>query len=360
MKIKGKSMEYDIIRVIALMMIVMVHVSAYMVIYFPDTANAEWAIGNFFNGIARAGVPMFILLSGALLLNEDKSFDTKKFYKRNLMTMVWLTIGWLLAYAAFYTFLPLLDGKSPVWSDFLLYLISFKGTDYPHLWYMLMVIGMYLMIPVLRLFVKRENKSYIIGIIIVALIFQFGATTADFFTRGYSAAVSDITAKFHLEPATGFIGLLLTGWFLNEYTFKKKTRVLLYGAGVAMAAISIFLVYSMIDTVGNIRDYMFEALSLPAFVYATALFVFLQSAFKGKAAKGKALSTLADCSFGMYLIHVAVMEIFVRVILPYENFGTGKPFTYILILYAFTLAVSFTVVYLTGLIKGARKIFFNR
>ncbi len=236
MKLKERNMAYDVIRTVALMMIIMVHVSAYMVIFFPDTANVEWAVGNFFNGIARAGVPMFIMLSGALLLREDKPFDTKKFYKKSLLTMALLTIGWMVAYGLFYSvLLPLLEGNAVVMSDFSMFLLTFKGSNYPHLWYMLMVVGMYLMIPVLRLFVKRENKPYILGIIIVSLIFRFGASTLDFFTVNCDVAVSDVLGKFHLQPATGFLWLILLGWYLNEYPLKKRNTFILCAVGLLSA-----------------------------------------------------------------------------------------------------------------------------
>lgn len=59
-----------------------------------------------------------------------------------------------------------MEGRTVNPADFIGFIIRFQGSEYPHLWYMLMLLGMYLMIPVLRLFVKRENKKYIAGIII--------------------------------------------------------------------------------------------------------------------------------------------------------------------------------------------------
>ena len=280
MNLNVRNMSYDVIRIVALMMIVMVHVSAYMVIFFPNTSEPEWLVGNLFNGLVRAGVPMFVMLSGALLLKEDKAFDTKLFYKRNLLTMVFITVVWLVIYGLFYSFiLPALEGKPIEMMDFLLFLFTFKGANYSHLWYMFMVIGMYVMIPVLRLFVKRENKQYIMGIIVASLIFQYGTTTLDFFTRNFYISFGDLLGKFYMQPATGFIGLLLLGWYLGEYMPQKRTRIILYFAGLAMLIASTLSVYFKIDDVPNIRDYMYEALTLPAFVYSAALFVFLKLLF---------------------------------------------------------------------------------
>lgn len=356
---KKRYLSYDVIRIVALCMIVMVHVSAYMVIFFPATDKIEWTVGNIFNGLSRAGVPMFILLSGALLLNEDKSMDTKKFYKKNLLTMVFLAVGWVLAYGLFYAvLLPLIEGNPVYLNNFIDFLISFKGSEYPHLWYMLMVIGLYLMIPVLRLFVKRENKKYILGIIISAVIVQFGARTADFFTISSDMAVSTFLTKFHLEPVTGFVGYLLIGWYFNEYTLKKGTRIVLYILGIAAFVISTLVVYFNITAIPQIRDYMYSELSLMALIYGCALFVFIQSLCAGKKTNSRLIAVMSDCTFGVYLFHVVVLEIFVRIILPYESFGLGKPLAYIAILYFVTLIVPFVVVKLTGHIKGVRKIFF--
>lgn len=358
---KKRLLSYDILRIIALLMIVMVHVSAYIVIFFPDTDKCEWLVGNIFNGIARAGVPLFILLSGALLLKEDKPVDAASFYKKNLLTMGCLTVFWMILYGLFYSlFLPLMEGKSASLSDFWGFIVSFKGSEYPHLWYMLMVVGMYLMIPVLRLFVKRENKSYIKGMIILSLLLQFGARTADLLTRGCTSGVSTFLAKFHLEPLTGFIGVLLVGWYLNEYTLKKKTRIVIYICGILSVTLSTLTVHFGIDTVPEIRDYVYSELSLPALIYGVALFVFVKTLCGGRATESRTAAVMSDSTFGVYLIHIVILEVFVRLILPYEKFGTGMPLQYIGILYPVTLLLSYAIVRPVGLIKGVRRIFYNR
>lgn len=356
---KKRYLSYDIVRIVALLMIVMVHVSAYIVIFFPDTDKVEWLVGNIFNGISRAGVPLFILLSGALLLSEDRHMDARIFYKKNLFTMTLLAAGWMIAYGLFYAvILPLMEGNPVHMMNFWGFIIEFQGTEYPHLWYMLMVIGLYLMIPVLRLFVKRENKKYVQGLIIAAVIVQFAARTADFFTVNCDVGVSTFLAKLHMEPITGFIGYLLIGWYLNEYTLKKQSRILLYVLGAAAVVISTLVVYRTIVEIPEIRDYMYSELSLMAFVYGVALFVLIQSLCKEKTTRCRLITTMSDCTFGVYLFHIVILEIFVKLLLPYESFGYGKPLVYIGILYFVTLLISFAVVKLIGHVKGARRIFF--
>lgn len=358
---KTRKQAYDLIRIVALAMIVMVHVSAYMVIFFPDTAGKEWLVGNIFNGLARAGVPLFIMLSGALLLNEEKPFSPRLFYRKSLVRMALLAGGWMLFYGVIYAVVfPAMEGKPLEMAAFWGFLLRFQGSEYPHLWYMLMVIGMYLMIPVLRLFVKKENKAYVIGMMWACVVVQFAARTADYFTLGSSISVSQFMGKFHLEPATGFLFYLLMGWYLGNFEMKAAHRRMLYGAGVAAVVISTAVVHHRIDAVPGIRDYMYSELSLPAMVYGVALFVLIQSLCRGKTTKSGLVRSLSDGCFGVYLVHVVVMEVFVRYLLPYECMGPGRPLCYILLLYGFTLGLSAGIVWLSGRCGVLRRAFYNR
>ncbi|MGN0108267.1 MAG: acyltransferase family protein [Hominilimicola sp.] len=152
------------------------------------------------------GVPLFLLLSGALLLDAKKSFDAKTFYKKTLSAMVVLTVEWLIFYGLLYArILPWVTGEPAAEGAFTDFLLTFSGDACPHLWYMFMIVGMYMMIPVLRLFVKQKNKNYIIGIIVVSVIIQFICKLLDLTVRESAVNFTGFIGKLHLEPATGYI-----------------------------------------------------------------------------------------------------------------------------------------------------------
>ena len=125
---KQRLLKYDVIRVIALIMIVMIHVSAYMVIFYPDTSDAAFRVGNIFNGLGRAGTPLFLMLSAALLLNEDRPIRAREFYKKSLVRIALLLLFWLLFYATWRAFLlPALAGKPADPRLFGAYLLKQEG-----------------------------------------------------------------------------------------------------------------------------------------------------------------------------------------------------------------------------------------
>ena len=106
--------------------------------------GATFTVGNLFNGLSRAGVPMFLLLTGALLLDEERPFDAKRFYKTSFLSMALLFLFWLVFYAAWRAFgLPLLRGKSADPGHFWEYLLTLKGL-YPQLWNLFMLLCWYL------------------------------------------------------------------------------------------------------------------------------------------------------------------------------------------------------------------------
>ena len=61
----------DVIRIAAVFAVVMTHCTAPFVTNFqPDTAEFLW--GNLLDSISRAGVPLFLMISGALFLDERR------------------------------------------------------------------------------------------------------------------------------------------------------------------------------------------------------------------------------------------------------------------------------------------------
>lgn len=347
-QLKSRKLSYDIIRVLAIALVVLVHVSAYIVLYHTDPASKEFFIGNLLNGISRAGVPMFLLLTGALLLNEDKPFSAKRFYKTSFLWMSLLLVGWVSAYAVFYKAMF----KTPFWN----YVFNLP-TMYPHLWYMFMVVGLYLMIPVLRLFVKRENKNYILGIIAAFVLVKLLPATVSLYTREGPYDMVSFLGKFHLEPVTGFVGYVLTGWYVTNVKLNKPTRLALYLLALDAVFFGTYTVQTKIAENAAVRGYFYEPLTLTAYLYGLGVFVFLYYLCGQKETKSRLLVTLSNCSFGVYIIHAFWLEMLTKW-LPYSEFTPQNPLLYMEILFAVCMVVSYVTVWLVSLVPYLKKIFY--
>ena len=149
---------FDMIRIYACLAVVMIHVSA---IYVKmDGQSTAFLVGNVFDSISRCGVPLFLMLSGSLMLNEHKKRTIKQMVSTSI-EMSGILLLWSTIYAIMYNI---------VLKNTKITLIQFIKTillGHYHMWYLYVMIGIYLITPILRLFVKKENKTtiaYLLGL----------------------------------------------------------------------------------------------------------------------------------------------------------------------------------------------------
>lgn len=73
----GRRIAYlDLTRIIACVLVVMVHISAQQIEEFP-VDSAQFVITNSYNSLAFTGVALFVMISGALALNPRKETGIK-------------------------------------------------------------------------------------------------------------------------------------------------------------------------------------------------------------------------------------------------------------------------------------------
>ena len=153
-KVIGRIYSYDIMRFIAILAVIMIHTSAIFVIS-SDGTTADFVLANVLDSLSRFSVPLFLMISGALMLNEKKEIDNKKIFRSAAGFFVLLVV-WSIIYSLYDTVLLPYLSSSPI-SIKSAILSAIKG--YGHLWYLYVTVGLYLITPVLRLFVKLKNNK---------------------------------------------------------------------------------------------------------------------------------------------------------------------------------------------------------
>jgi surface polysaccharide O-acyltransferase-like enzyme len=76
----------DNLRVIATLAVLLIHSAANVLLNFGKIPDSAWWFANLYNGGFRYAVPIFVMLSGALLLPREEeigSFLKKKFSKNH-------------------------------------------------------------------------------------------------------------------------------------------------------------------------------------------------------------------------------------------------------------------------------------
>ena len=77
---KNKILYLDILRALACLLVVMIHSSMNYAV--QEVGSKNFWVGNFFDSISRAAVPLFVMISGALMLDENYHFTIEKVKKQ--------------------------------------------------------------------------------------------------------------------------------------------------------------------------------------------------------------------------------------------------------------------------------------
>lgn len=138
----------DYLRLVAILGVITIHVATSLNFYRQDYASLNWQILNFWDGLSRFCVPVFIMISGAIFLNPDFDLSWEKLFKKYLRRIVVSYLIWQLIYCGWYYFAK--EGDLVTVAKFLI-------GSYDHLWYLPMIAGLYLVTPLLRPLARRRQ-----------------------------------------------------------------------------------------------------------------------------------------------------------------------------------------------------------
>ena len=334
---KERVYYFDVLRIVAIFAVVMIHASSDFVSSY-DWNTTEFILGNIFDSISRIGVPLFLMISGALMLDETREFDLKK----RVVQLVWLFLAWSLFYSVVYSVLmPLMHGETISVSNFISNFI--KG--HYHLWYMWAIIGLYLLTPILRCFVKIENKKVVLYFIISSLIVAFTSPIIqllleeiDIFgiSEGVLSAYTYIIEQLNLNFLSGLTAYYLSGWYIANTDINKKPANYIYALGVIGLICTILLTIAFPDKYAL----TYSNNSIFVFIYSLAVFVLVKKIFVAHSSPNKFVLTLSKLTFGVYLIHVVILSVLQEIFVKNVFFMPVIWLLTIIISFGFALCVS--------------------
>ena len=178
---KQKRIHYlDVLRALACLCVIMIHVSEYSISkgYTPFS----FTMSGILDAFSRIGIPLFFMISGALLLDENKKYDFAKL-KKNIFTILIIFFSWSLIYCISLDYVLPIVSNVPITplNDVLKHFLL--GQDI--LWFLKAIIGLYLFVPILRLWVKKDNKKYVQYFLIISIILTIILPTITFIGSNY-------------------------------------------------------------------------------------------------------------------------------------------------------------------------------
>ncbi len=227
------------------------------------------------------------MISGMFVLNPNKKFDTKRFYKKNVLRLFTALCFWSIAYGLY----GVCSNPNSSWTLFsIIGPVFYKRLPWYHLWFMYMIIGLYVLVPLLRVFIKnasRRNLEYFVVLFFVANSIAFWN---EFMPK----------LNFSLPEVTSYLGYFILGYYLLNYEFSKRTRNLIYILSLFSVA---FIVLLHLKMDAPPRTYISATNNPFVIIIASGAFLlFKYSNLKEGKCYG-VIKELSKLSFGVYLVH---------------------------------------------------------
>lgn len=305
----ARSIRYDYIRVIAIFFVVCIH-SMGLINVEVDEGNTHAKLINAVMSIISCGVPLFVMLSGALLLGKVEPvtiFLKKRLARVVLPFLVWsIIVGALLYYQ---------DGGRSFWG-YLQYEVKMTLTKGVHgiYWYVYAIIGLYFLTPVLRILInsRRGGEWTIIYISVLTLLVTIVGNYFPEITLLSNWTSKNMPLLFYYVFGYYIASIVRNGY--NTFNFKIFFLVIF----PLFYAVDVFLTYNSIEIFGmNVLlsvSIFGLLLTLPISNQLNQLYPFRHIIIR-----------IAKYSYGIYLSHFVIISAILKTGIPHRLPITIEP-----------------------------------
>ncbi len=280
----------DILRIVACVAVIFIHFETYMY-RNGEFMSGRYLVSIFMDSASRFSVPVFMMISGALLLKKDIPFSV--IIRKYVLKMALILVAWNIIYALYYKDVSLIS----------LLLGHF------HLWYLYVLIGIYLILPFLKVITDKKGNQFLLLALICAIIIPNCLTVLESFGFGHVDGLREFVDKFQICLPAGYAFYFVLGHYASSYDIEDKIWV--YIGGAAGILTTFLLTYGSSLYGGKTNEIFFGYLNLNCALSALFVFCLVKKLFR-KREEHAFISFLADKTFGIYLIHVLIMDILLK------------------------------------------------
>jgi surface polysaccharide O-acyltransferase-like enzyme len=344
----------DRLRIIATVMVIVIHVAAPVCEDFKDLHSSEWWAGNLWNSLSRPSVPLFVMLSGFLLLG--KNYELGDFLRRRFMRVAVPALVWMIAYS-YYNHVAHAE-PATFWEGARMIV---EGPVHYHLWFVYLILGLYLAYPVLRPFVRQATER--------DFLFFFAVCVAGTWMYKILATFFDLYVGLYWEFFTNHLGHFVAGYYLankvpaggtppvegiRPWRFNRKQLIRLALALILTGFITTALAtyWASLANGNKFFSHFYDYLTINVGISTIGWFILAQQTLNGRPlleVEGK----FAGASFGIYLAHVLVMDWWAEAGYWHSKFHPAKC---IPIVAGLTVLMTFLLVLILRTLPGGKKI----
>ena len=291
-----KDHSLDFLRVLSMFLVIVIHVSNVYCRDYSNLSNISYFGAVIFNSLARISVPIFFMISGALLIGKE--YDFKK-YKERVFKFIRILVIWTLIYFIFDYFY-----FAPKDTEVISLLQSLFIPIKNHLWFMYAIIGLYIALPFVTNMLKNMSKhqeNLFLGLWmgLCGGVYIFRLILSIFYHFP-----TNIIYDVPLVQGTYYLGYFIAGYILYKRKDNLKIKDwMLVAIFIASMLINIFGTYYASLATDMYNDRLLAYRSLLYIVPSIAIYLLVIRNYDNSK-PSKLFSNIAPYSFGVYLIHI--------------------------------------------------------
>ena len=213
---RTRNQAVDLVKTVAICAVIVTHVTA-PAFGMGDVGSAPWLTALFWASVSHASVPLFLMASGALLLDPGRELTLRKLYTKNFPRLLIALLFWAVCYKVFIMVLfggVTVPGLIQAGKE----LVLFRHEE--HLYYLHIMLLVYAFLPLTRLVschAPRHVAAYILGL--WALLGIVYPTVKDFWP--FTLLVG-IPLQWRMNMTYASIGYTLLGWYLSSGKDRRR------------------------------------------------------------------------------------------------------------------------------------------
>ncbi|NLG17642.1 MAG: acyltransferase family protein [Fibrobacter sp.] len=306
----GRLLWPDILKILSIYGVVLIHSAAPMLTRYDSVGMQNWWVANIYDSLVRWCIPVFFMASGAFLIAKAGKESPGQFFMRRSRKII---VPFLIWSAVYFLWRIYLNGEDLQWTSF--FSMLFREPIYYHLWFIYILIELYLLAPVLGVYVKSagmKNQLYLLSLwFIFCSILPMLEIICGFQTiLSIGSTVSFIN----------YAGYFFLGYFLHDIKLKPvylPFLFLLFALGFLATAYGTFYL-SIIKGNGTFSGVFYEYYTVNVLAMSVSVFLIIKSipVFQ-VSSRGILTGIIAACVPGIYFVHAIVIAVFKRNLLGF-------------------------------------------
>lgn len=292
---------YDWLNVAACFAVVVLHINS---AFWSYAADARWLENLLIESIFYPAVAIFLMLSGATLIDYRKRYGTRVYVAKRLTNVVLPYIAWSLLAMAFHVLKGTLALGQVTFQNVVTWLLN--GSYYSVFWFFPPLFACYAAIPVLGLIPEEKRLrayGYMAGLsfVTICLMPMVARWTGTTWNNEMNTVIS---GGYLIYPLLGY---LLTHWKPNGWQ-----RAVIFALGLGALVLRTVMTWRLSGLAGMVVYTYGTYLNFPCVLQALAVFVAFQRLRVANLRLTKAVRWLSAASLSVYFTQMFIRDILVR------------------------------------------------